>query len=234
MAAWEWSSLMQLKSFMARLSYVVLIFFISMWAFSLSSWFVYSLALIWWLCALFLVLQYPAAQNWNNYFWQGVMGALVLAPCFKAINDLRMAPHGIFHLLFLFVLIWGADSAAYFVGRRFGKHKLLPEVSPGKTREGAIGALLFALLVTLFALYFSPVAISKWPYLVILACVTVLFSILGDLLESMLKRQAGLKDSGRLFPGHGGLLDRIDSLTAAAPIFVLGFLLLAKLSWILS
>lgn len=129
-------------------------------------------------------------------------------------------------LLALFALIWLADSAAYFVGRRYGRRRLAPRVSPGKTWAGVGGALCAAPLVTLV---FGLSAGYRGAALVgfgMLCLVTVVASIVGDLFESLLKRRAGVKDSGALLPGHGGVLDRIDSLTAAAPVFFWGLSLL--------
>lgn len=127
--------------------------------------------------------------------------------------------------LFVFVLIWVADSGAYFAGRAFGRHKLAPTVSPGKTWEGAGGALLGASLCA-FLLGQSGLVALSWSALLLLCVAITLISIGGDLWESLLKRQAGVKDSGSLLPGHGGILDRIDSLLAAAPVFLFGVLLL--------
>ena len=159
---------------------------------------------------------------------RGIMGILVLMPCWLALNFIRVLPSGEMILLALFVLIWGADTGAYFAGKKWGKHKIIPQVSPGKSWEGLAGALLTTVLLVfclLTALKFPPADI--WV-LLLLSLVTVLFSVLGDLFESMLKRKVDLKDSGTILPGHGGILDRIDSLTAAAPIFALGLILLAK------
>jgi phosphatidate cytidylyltransferase len=119
-------------------------------------------------------------------------------------------------------LIAFADSGAYFGGRQWGKRKLAPAVSPGKTWEGVFSAFAASTLVALAAAWLFGLAGNLWPAFVVLSLVTVVFSILGDLTESMFKRQAGMKDSGTLLPGHGGVLDRIDSITAAAPVFVVG------------
>jgi phosphatidate cytidylyltransferase len=125
-------------------------------------------------------------------------------------------------LLFFFVLIWLADSAAYFSGKKFGRNKLAEQLSPGKTREGLWGALIATFILSLIGvLQFGLSPISS-VYFIMLCLLTALISVVGDLYESLLKRNAGVKDSGFLIPGHGGVLDRIDSLLAAAPGFILG------------
>jgi phosphatidate cytidylyltransferase len=132
-------------------------------------------------------------------------------------------------VLALLLLIWTADSAAYFVGRRWGRVKLAPLLSPGKTRAGLYGALAGALVAALLLAW--ALSLTVWgTLLVVLVCgVTVLLSVVGDLYESLQKRRRGLKDSGKLLPGHGGLLDRVDSLTAAAPVFALGISFIVSL-----
>jgi phosphatidate cytidylyltransferase len=154
------------------------------------------------------------------------MGIMTLVPCFLALNFLRGLPHGLEVLCILFILIWAADISAYFAGKKFGKHKLLVEVSPGKTIEGLIGALVTTAVLMGILIYFLQLPLSQGLSLLLLGWVTVIFSVLGDLFESMLKRKVGVKDSGKILPGHGGMLDRIDSLTAGAPIFALGIVLL--------
>ncbi len=131
-------------------------------------------------------------------------------------------------MLFLLVLIWIADSGAYFAGRRWGRVKLAPAVSPGKTREGVYGALAGAMLCALALAWMRP-EIGAALVTIPLCLLTCLVSVAGDLFESLIKRQAGVKDSGTLLPGHGGVLDRIDSLTAAAPVFVFGLMWLEQL-----
>jgi phosphatidate cytidylyltransferase len=132
-------------------------------------------------------------------------------------------------LLYLFSLVWIADIGAYFSGRKFGKHKLAPTISPGKTWEGLVGGLL-ANLVWIISVYQLS---SGWglglPQFLLISLATSLISVVGDLFESMLKREAGVKDSGKLLPGHGGVLDRVDSVIAAAPIFVAGIFIVNSL-----
>jgi phosphatidate cytidylyltransferase len=125
------------------------------------------------------------------------------------------------YVLFLFLLVWAADVGAYFAGRRWGQHKLAPAISPGKTWEGVAGASAATLILALLGAALLDESV-RWPTFVVVCLITAGFSIAGDLFESMIKRQCGVKDSGSLLPGHGGVLDRVDSLTAAAPVFLLG------------
>ena len=137
-----------------------------------------------------------------------------------------MSEDGGLLVLFLMVMIWVADSGAYFAGRQFGKHKLAPATSPGKTWEGVAGALL-ATAIFAFLLQANSSMINMNAIAFVVLCVfTTLISVVGDLYESMFKRIVGVKDSGTLIPGHGGVLDRVDSLTAAAPVFVAGLVLM--------
>lgn len=171
-------------------------------------------ALAWWLFSLcWLAL-------WRAEFPRPAKlacGLLTLMPALAAVVALRAA--GLWYLLVLLFLIWAADIGAYFAGRAFGRNKLAPAVSPGKTWEGVAGGALAAAVVAGTACLWLPVPPAA--FILISMCVSLL-SVVGDLSESLFKRQAGVKDSGRLFPGHGGVLDRIDSLTAAAPLFWLG------------
>lgn len=229
-ATWEWTALMEVKTSSRRVLYLVLMAALFTVMLFIHITYIFAIAFLWWILALLLVVFYPrCASCWSKgVFWRGLMGFFVLAPCWAAINFLRNEEDGISSVIFLFVLIWGADSAAYFVGKKWGSIKLAPLVSPGKSVQGLIGALCFSILFVVAILWFIDFPSQFWGWCIWLSLLTVLFSILGDLFESMLKRQAGLKDSGNLLPGHGGLLDRIDSLTAAAPIFVLGSLVLGS------
>ncbi len=180
---------------------------------------------VWWIVILLMVLNYPKGNLLQNRGFKAIAGFWLLAPCWLALVVLHShGDDGPAYVLFLMTLIWVADSAAYFSGRQWGKKKMAPNVSPGKTMAGLWGAVCGGILWSVIGIYLlQPVAITGF---VVLCLVTVLWSILGDLAESMFKRNAGVKDSGNLLPGHGGVLDRIDSVTAAAPIFVVGLLLL--------
>jgi phosphatidate cytidylyltransferase len=229
--AWEWSGMAGWSSPGRRLAYSaasVLVLLATGWLVGseAGTWAVLLAGLVWWLVALawvvrfqqglcVLALDYPLVRL--------VTGWLILAPAWGALVHLHsVAESGPWMVLYLVFLISTADSAAYFVGRRLGKRRLASNVSPGKSLEGVAGGLL---AVTLLAIAVSLLAGFAAPLgFVVLSLITSLVSILGDLTESVIKRRAGLKDSGSIIPGHGGILDRIDSISAAAPLFVLGYL----------
>ncbi len=181
-----------------------------------------GLACLWWLIALAWLIAAPSRHTRASTL---LCGPLVLVPAFVALGRLLVTTRGFAHgpqiVLWLVLLVISADIGAYFVGRRFGRRKLAPRVSPGKTLEGALGGLLMvALLAWVGAVRFGLPPLKAVAF----CCGVGIFSIIGDLTESLFKRAAGLKDSGALLPGHGGLLDRIDSVTAAAPLYALGIL----------
>jgi len=227
-AAWEWTNLMEIKKTWGRIFYLIIAAIIFLWILFIPVSKVLIVSFVWWLFATLLIVLYPRGSSWwgKSKIVRGIMGLMVLVPCWVAINYIRNEKDGMYALLFLFVLIWGADTAAYFVGKKWGTVKLAPSVSPGKSWQGLCGALIFSMIIVLVTVKLCHLPLAIWPWAFALSLITVMFSIVGDLFESMIKRQAGLKDSGKLLPGHGGLLDRIDSLTAAAPVFVLGGLLL--------
>lgn len=230
-AGWEWSGLVGLKSPNFRLLYVTvlgLVLAVS-WYFYASGpnlSLIFGITALWWVSVLVVL----AAAEPRSQPAIGVRhplqiallfaGLLTLVPCWLTANMLHELQPGL--LLFLFVLVWTADSMAFFTGKRFGKTKLAPALSPGKTREGLWGALFGAVFLALLMAFGLGLPLSFVFYFVGLCLVTTLFSVAGDLFESLLKRLAGVKDSGNILPGHGGVLDRIDSLTAAIPIFTMG------------
>ncbi|MFP2770676.1 phosphatidate cytidylyltransferase [Oceanisphaera sp. KMM 10153] len=182
----------------------------------------------WWLISLALVLVYPrSAAVWQGQLWLKTLFALFsLIPFFWALLALRSYEYeqnpffGAWLLLFVMSLVWVADSGAYFVGKAFGKRKLCPRVSPGKTIEGMLGGVITASMLALLVTWGMDLPIQEGIVLLVASVVAVFASVLGDLVESMFKREAGLKDSGSILPGHGGVMDRIDSLTAALPVFI--------------
>jgi len=228
LAASEWNRLLGVKKRAYQFifpSVVVLCCGLSYWVPAL--W-ILLLAFFAWLFALALIIAFPRfSEVWGEgYMIRGLMGILVLVPFWLAFNLFFQFEQGRYLLLAGLWLVWSYDSGAYFVGRWCGKKKLAFQVSPGKTYEGTIGGFFLALCMAIPMGFLLPMAREHWLMWICLVLLTVGFSIIGDLFESMLKRKAGIKDSGEWLPGHGGLLDRIDSLTAAIPIFALGILLI--------
>jgi phosphatidate cytidylyltransferase len=172
------------------------------------------IALLWWVFALIWVAIAPARVNRTTAAGAGL---LVLVPAWLALS--RLHALGPELLLFLILLVVAADVGAYFAGRSFGRNKLAPRVSPGKTWEGVLGGFVAAAVMAAVGVWWFKVDAPRFAALCI---IVVVASIIGDLTESLFKRHAGLKDSGTLLPGHGGLLDRVDSITAAAPVFLVG------------
>ncbi|HEX6733674.1 MAG TPA: phosphatidate cytidylyltransferase [Azonexus sp.] len=164
-----------------------------------------------------LVIPFWLRGKWALNGTAGLLvGAVVLLPTWLAMVQLRALGPAV--LLAVFAVVWVADIAAYFAGRRFGKHKLAPSISPGKTREGAYGAAAGVLVYGLLVGHFFFASLMPLPLWVAALVAVTAVSIVGDLFESLLKRKAGIKDSSNILPGHGGVLDRIDSLTSTLPI----------------
>ncbi|OGO93479.1 MAG: phosphatidate cytidylyltransferase [Coxiella sp. RIFCSPHIGHO2_12_FULL_44_14] len=226
-AAWEWSSLAGFRSQKGRSIYVLIVTLALVIAYYLPIHWVLGIALAAWIWAAVAIVHYSlgrSALGLQYPFLKAFMGVLVLVPCWLAINVVRETVGGPFWLFFGFMLIWATDTGAYIAGRAWGKHALTVRVSPKKTWEGLGGGILLTLLVAVVVSASFRDSFEQMAWVSLLALVTALFAVLGDLLESLLKRQAGIKDSGGLLPGHGGILDRIDSTTAALPIFALGSL----------
>jgi phosphatidate cytidylyltransferase len=217
--AWEWSAFPGFTDLPARLAYVafIAVCLVATWYVGIENpqldVMIYA-ALAWWVLALLWIALAPSNVNRAT---ATVAGLFVLVPAWVAL--VRLHAEGPQLLLFLLLLVVAADIGAYFAGRAFGKHKLAPKVSPGKTWEGVFGGLLAALLMAALGVWWFDM--STVPFM-ILCLVVAIASVIGDLTESLFKRHAGLKDSGSLLPGHGGVLDRVDSVTAAAPVFVMG------------
>ena len=215
--AWEWASFLKPDNIVTRVGYVVFVaalVLVSGLSLPGASDTVLFASLAWWAIALIWIFFFPTPIP-MPVRW--ICGAFVLVPLFVALVALYAT--GPVYLLFALVVVWAADVGAYFAGRRFGRVKLAPAISPGKTWEGVFGGLfVVALVALLFALFFDLSPAVVVPFSMAAAAL----SIVGDLTVSMFKRTAGVKDSGSLFPGHGGILDRIDSVSAAAPLFVIG------------
>ncbi|MBU2676722.1 MAG: phosphatidate cytidylyltransferase [Gammaproteobacteria bacterium] len=215
--AWEWSAFLEVSGSLSRSAYVAIIGLltgISYVFLPAGSTIVLQIAFVWWFVAfiwtMFFPTPIPTVVRW-------ACGALVLVPLFiAAILLYRIGPE---KLLFALLIVWAADAGAYFAGKQFGRVKLAPSISPGKTWEGVFGGLLVVALLVLLGARWSDASLTVLlPFCLAVAAL----SIVGDLTISMFKRTAGVKDSGTLFPGHGGVLDRIDSVAAAAPLFALG------------
>jgi phosphatidate cytidylyltransferase len=223
--AWEWSAFLRLSTAGRRLTYVALVALLLPLAWQVSADrdgrdLILVAAVLWWLTAFMWIAFIPRlVSRWAA----GVAGVLALVPSWLALVWLRLAPpHGQW-VLFTLILVWVADIGAFFVGRRFGRIRLAPVVSPGKTWEGVLGGVALSALVAVGGSLWFHVPLEVF---LPLCLATVAFSVVGDLTESLLKRFAGMKDSGSVFPGHGGVMDRIDSLTGAAPVLLLGLTLL--------
>ena len=240
--AWEWTLLMGLNREWHRLLYVALIAILLVLAAPLHqqprelmqlltivmlSW---GAVLVW---IIILNGRGPISHRPVSVLLSGLAGIWVLIPSWLAILWLHdQQSTGPSSVLILMLLVWGADGGAYLAGRRWGRHKLAVQVSPNKTWEGVGGGVLLALVLVLplSVWLFGDMTVDHalfWPAYIALCLATIAYSIVGDLFESVAKRHAGVKDSGHILPGHGGVLDRIDSLTAAAPSFALGLLVLS-------
>lgn len=223
LGAWEWARLAGFDSVPVRLLYTLglaLLLLLAWWGDWMTATWPLWLGALGWLINAWWVSRYPrATEQWRKPVTRMAMGVWVLFPCWIGFYQLRQ--EGSEWLLFVLLLVWVADIGAYFAGRRFGRRKLAPHVSPGKSWEGVFGGwVAVAVLVFVYALWL-PLGVGQALGLLPLALVVAFISVIGDLLESMLKRLRGLKDSSHLLPGHGGILDRIDSLTAAVPLFAL-------------
>lgn len=228
-AMWEWTRLAGVASTAARVAFVVanVLLLYLLWHARASSftWYVIGAGVAWWLLSLFWLrhFSYAAAPTRENALLKLAAAELAVLPAWLALVQLHGGvDHGRQWALLVIILVWAADTGAYFAGKRWGTTKLAPRISPNKTRAGAYGALVLAGAVSLVGGWLLDERDATLLALLALALLTVFASILGDLVESLLKRQANVKDSGTLFPGHGGLLDRVDSVFSAVPVFVAG------------
>lgn len=229
LALWEWTRLIGIVALPARIATVALgaLGLGLLWWLrdTRAWWFVIGAGLVWWLLVLVWLrhFSFGASPTNRNHAIKILAGFAMLLPSWAALVEIhRGAPLGHYWALFALVLVWAADSFAYFAGRRFGKTKLAPRISPGKTVEGVWGALAGSALVAIIGGWLLDARGVALALLLVVAALTLVFSIVGDLFESLIKRQSNVKDSGALFPGHGGLLDRLDSVFAAMPVFAAG------------
>jgi phosphatidate cytidylyltransferase len=224
--AWEWSAFLRMPGTVARATYVAVVAALLpvVWQVTQTPGglqAVMAVAVAWWFAALAWIIFAPArVKPWSA----AAAGLLALVPAWVALVRLRLdVEQGAQWTLFTLILVWVADIGAFFFGRRYGSVRLAPSVSPGKTWEGVLGGMAMSAMVAILGCYWFDLPVTTF---LPLCLAVVAFSIVGDLKESLLKRFAGVKDSGTLFPGHGGVMDRIDSVTAAAPVLFLGLMAL--------
>ena len=235
---WEWFKLAEIDDTLQRtvlLTANLLLMVLLVWA-SRGSTDLVPLRLMalvgagWWLLALLWLRFFHFAsdhETWARVF-KLAAGTLAVVPAWCALGLIHSSqPNGHIWLFVALAIVWAADSGAYFAGRHFGGHwfagrKLAPRISPNKTLEGLLGGLAAGMLVAAVGALLAGAGMAQLPGVLLVAIFTVLFSVVGDLFESLLKRHVGAKDSGDVIPGHGGVLDRIDGVLAALPIFVLG------------
>ncbi|MCT6875076.1 phosphatidate cytidylyltransferase [Frischella perrara] len=235
LSSWEWAQFLHFTTKRSKSIFTILLTTLAAIIYYLPSYVylpinIFEIILLssiaWWSVALVLVLSYPkSVKLWGTSFFNKLLFAFfTLMPFSIAMIQLRQINYGLnsyegaYWLLYILVLVWATDSGAYFAGRLWGKHKLAPSVSPGKTIEGLMGGVASSIIIGLLVYYSHFFNAPFYPFM-ISSVVAIFSSVLGDLTESMFKREANIKDSGHLIPGHGGILDRIDSLTAAMPIF---------------
>ena len=232
LGGWEWARLSGFEAQSSRILYAVVVaalLFLLYLLPDLAPWLLVA-ALIWWLMATWLVLTFPeSSAHWASAICKLVIGLLILLPAWQGLVLIKQMPLGNWLILSVMILVWGADIGAYFSGKAFGKRKLAPKVSPGKSWEGLYGGLAACLLITAVVGVYRGWSLGEIIFALVSAAIVVLISVVGDLTESMFKRKSGVKDSSNLLPGHGGVLDRIDSLTAAIPVFAM--LLWAAKDW---
>lgn len=222
LAAWEWANLSGFAPQRDRVLFALaLCLVLSLcWASGIvwQRWPLW-LAFWGWVICTWWIWRYPRDEGqWSSRGVRAVMGFGALVPCWMALNQLRTEPLWLLYVLFV---VWGADIAAYFAGKAFGNRKLAPSVSPGKSWAGVYGGLAGTAVLAVLMALIEGLGFGQFVWLTLVTWVITFASVLGDLCESMLKRHRGIKDSSQLLPGHGGLLDRVDSLTAAVPLFAL-------------
>lgn len=237
LGAWEWANMSGFTGQGPRVAYAVVVAVILALVYAMPTLNLLWLGVVWWLVALMMVRSYPRGSAWwGDSRVRAVMGLLVLVPAWVGLNHIRNGgllfghvTDGLMAILYVFLVVWVADIGAYFSGRAFGKAKLAPRVSPGKSWAGVWGGLAAVGLLAIAASLLASAALIETLLLILVTLLVAAVSVVGDLLESMMKRFRGIKDSSQLLPGHGGIMDRIDSLTAAIPVFAL---LITLLGWL--
>lgn len=221
-AAQEWCFLSGVKKSLYQLVYLLCVGCLMYVVIYLPMLIIFLVAALFWLVALLLVITYPkSGAVFHHPMIKLLFGFFVLVPSWLALNVIQHLNYGSYLLLLFILLVSATDIGAYFSGRYLGKTKLCRHVSPNKTWEGCIGGFILSLLVALISLSFLHPSFSTWLASLCMIIILNISTVTGDLFESMLKRAQNIKDSGNWLPGHGGLMDRLDSITAAAPIFIL-------------
>ena len=243
-ALWEWIRLADVEDNLARMVLLVvnlLLMVAIVWASRSGSGgslvllqVTIVIGVVWWLLAMLWLKYYEFASDHDTHarVFKLAAGTLAVVPAWAALCWLHasdpapslvpLVPKGHFWLLTALATVWAADSGAYFAGKAFGKRKLSPRISPNKTIAGLVGGIVCGVLVAIGFSLLAGATAPVMPRVAAVAFLAVLFSVAGDLFESLLKRHVGVKDSGNLIPGHGGILDRIDAVLAALPVFALG------------
>lgn len=230
-AAWEWSGFFEASTLLIRIGYVVFIVVMLVVTYFLPIEWVLWVTLLAWIWAAAAVIRYQNDEpplGLEKFWGRALLGIFAIVPCWLSINVLREDIGGPVWLLFGLILVWVLDIGAYFAGKRWGKKPLMSRVSPNKTWEGFYGGVAVMFVFAFIICLAFRVPLHRFVMILVLSIIVGLFAVFGDLVESLLKRQVGLKDSGKGLPGHGGILDRIDSVLAALPIFTLGSLLMSR------
>ena len=229
LAGWEWTRLIGMRALPTRILAIALqaVLLAALWSIRGEGlwWLAIAAGMLWWLLSLAWMrhFSFGASPTLRNRGIKLAAGGMVLLPAWVALVEIHEHPQsGAIWSLLALAVVWAADSLAYFAGSRLGRRKLAPRISPGKTLEGVWGGLLGAALVAAVGGFWLGERGFPLVLLVGLGLLCVVFSVIGDLFESLMKRQANVKDSGTLFPGHGGMLDRLDGVFAAMPMFAVG------------
>lgn len=229
----EWARMSGVTSIAVHIGYLVAAAacYVALWYLRSETiwWVVIAIGAVWWLLALAWLrhIAFAATPTAQSTAIKLVAGLLIVVPAWVAVLEIHQSqPYGHYWALFALVLIWAADTFAYFAGSRWGKAKLAPRISPGKTIVGVWGALIGSGVIAVIGGLLLGLHNLPLVFLIAIALIAVAFSVIGDLFESLIKRHANIKDSGALFPGHGGLFDRLDGVFAALPVFALGKTLL--------